>query len=144
MEAPMVFTRVGCIDRDAPTQAWRGGKNKITHVVNCTDNMPCYHEATREVNYHRFDIAAWWQKVKDEETAIVFTTPVLEFVGEAIAKGESVLVHCLAGAHRAGTTGCLLIMHYADMPVKEAIAAAKKLRPVIDPIGTLPDFLNKV
>ena len=26
--------------------------------------------------------------------------------------GESVLVHCLAGAHRAGTTGIISLMHF--------------------------------
>ena len=31
--------------------------------------------------------------------------PVLEFIDDVIKRGESVLVHCLAGAHRAGTTG---------------------------------------
>jgi protein tyrosine phosphatase len=67
----------------------------------------------RARRYGRFDIASWWQKVKDEDSAIAFTTPVLTFVGDAIANGNSVLVHCLAGAHRAGTTGCLVIMHYA-------------------------------
>ena len=45
------------------------------------------------------------------------------------------LVHCLAGAHRAGTTGCMLLMYKAGMPPGEAIKSAKKLRPVIDPIG---------
>ena len=31
--------------------------------------------------------------------------PVLEFINDVINRGQSVLVHCLAGAHRAGTTG---------------------------------------
>ena len=34
-----------------------------------------------------------------------FLKPVLEFINDVINRGESVLVHCLAGAHRAGTTG---------------------------------------
>lgn len=36
----------------------------------------------------------------------VFTRPVFEFIGDALADGKNVMVHCLAGAHRAGTTGC--------------------------------------
>ena len=32
---------------------------------------------------------------------------MLEFINDVINRGESVLVHCLAGAHRAGTTGTL-------------------------------------
>ena len=52
------------------------------------------------------------------------------------------LVHCLAGAHRAGTTGILCLMRYADMNGAEAVAAAKRLRPVIDPIGRFPQLIS--
>ena len=62
---------------------------------------------------------------------------------DAIASGGSVLVHCLAGAHRAGTTGCLLLMHEASMDMRTAITSAKKLRPAIDPIGGLPELLAR-
>lgn len=53
------------------------------------------------------------------------------------------LVHCLAGAHRAGTTGVLLMLHYSDMDVKTAIKTAKSIRSVIDPIGHLPELLER-
>ena len=33
---------------------------------------------------------------------LAFANPMFSFIEEAIGKGESVLVHCLAGAHRAG------------------------------------------
>jgi len=72
-----------------------------------------------------------------------FIRPLITFVDGALAKGENVLVHCLAGAHRAGTTGCLLLMYKAGMPRMEAIRSAKKLRPVIDPIGGLPELLKR-
>ena len=51
------------------------------------------------------------------------------------------LVHCLAGAHRAGTTGVLCILHYSDMDVKTAIKTAKSIRSVIDPADHLPELL---
>ena len=35
-------------------------------------------------------------------------------------------------------------MHYARLDVDEAIATAKRLRRVIDPIGRLPDFLRRL
>ena len=44
-----------------------------------------------------------------------FTNPMFAFIEEAIAGGESVLVHCLAGAHRAGTTGCACLVHFAGL-----------------------------
>lgn len=54
------------------------------------------------------------------------------------------LVHCLAGAHRAGTTGVACLIHYAELEPTEAIRIAKRCRPIIDPIGQLPEFLNRL
>ncbi|CAK0820700.1 unnamed protein product [Prorocentrum cordatum] len=50
-------------------------------------------------------------------------------------------VHCLAGAHRAGTTGVAYTMHAADLDHKTAIAACKACRPIVDPIGDLTSLL---
>ena len=66
------------------------------------------------------------------------------FIEEAISNGESVLVHCLAGAHRAGTTGVSCLIHFADLQVDEASRIAKRCRPIIDPIGQLPEFLKRL
>ena len=33
---------------------------------------------------------------------------------------------------------------FSDLDPPTAIATAKRLRPIIDPIGTLPDFLNRL
>ena len=54
----------------------------ITHVVNCTDNMPLYHQSGGRIQYYRFDIAGHWRHVKDDASAIAFTRPMFEFVGE--------------------------------------------------------------
>jgi protein-tyrosine phosphatase len=39
-----------------------------------------------------------------------FFRPCHDFIDEALNKGENVMVHCLAGAHRAGTTGVSYMM----------------------------------
>lgn len=98
---------------------------------------------------------------------MTFVDPLFAFIDDAISRGESVLVilfckiydiiciyyyyltivlkvHCLAGAHRAGTTGCACLVHYAKLDVPNAITVAKKCRPIIDPIGQLPEFLNRL
>ncbi len=64
------------------------------------------------------------------------------FIDEALVRGQSVLVHCLAGAHRAGTTGCLCLMHYEHLNPTPAIAAARARRSIIDPIDRLPELLD--
>ena len=112
----------------------------ITHVVNCTDNMPLYHPNT--FTYYRFNVS-YWPSFGDLNELTRFLQPLWEFVDGCLAKGENVLVHCLAGAHRAGTTGILCLMRYAGMSSLEAIPTAKRLRPVIDPIGRFPELLRR-
>ena len=77
----------------------------MTAVVNCTTNIDCFH--TGSLDYFTFDVAFWRREVMGRlrgETQ-TFIRPVLEFINDVINRGQSVLVHCLAGAHRAGTTG---------------------------------------
>lgn len=121
--------------------------SNITHVVNCTHGMsaiPNYHPGS--LQYFQFQIADWSSIVKaDDKSLEKFVDPLWAFIDGALGKGEGVLVHCLAGAHRAGTTGVACLMHYGGIrSVGEAIAAAKKVRPIIDPIGRLPAFLERL
>lgn len=117
---------------------------KITHVVNCTDNMPLYHEASGKIKYFRFDITSFYRRVRTDEDAAPFVQPMLDFVGAALEDGKNVMAHCLAGAHRAGTTGCICLMHFAQLSNREAVPVAKRCRPIIDPIGDFPELLAKL
>lgn len=119
-------------------------KNGVTHVVNCTDNMPLYHERDGRITYHRFDITSHYRRVRTDEEAVAFAQPALNFIAAALESGKNVMVHCLAGAHRAGTTGCMSLMYFAGLPRDEAIQTAKKLRPIIDPIGDFPQLLARL
>ena len=101
------------------------------------------------IRYLRFNVAHWSsageasrETPASEADIGRFIRGLFTFVDEALAAGGSVLVHCLAGAHRAGTTGCLLLMWKASLSATDAIQAAKCLRPVINPIGSLPAFLK--
>jgi len=118
--------------------------NQITHVVNCTDNMPLYHERSGRIKYFRFDITSHYRRVHSEDDAIAFVLPMLQFVTTALAEGKNVMAHCLAGAHRAGTTGCLCLMHLARLSRDQAVPIAKRLRPIIDPISDFPVLMDKV
>ena len=121
-------------------------KNHITCVVNCTDCMPNYHQDNSRISYYRFDISAFVHSPKSgdymDKEIKTFISPMLAFVMDAISSGKSVLVHCLAGAHRAGTTGIALLMVFGEMNQNVATATAKRLRDVINPIGNLPNFLS--
>lgn len=115
----------------------------IECVVNCTDDLPNFHEGGA-ARYLRFDIAMWHRHTDGTDGSVQrFVAPFFAFVDAALARGASVLVHCLAGAHRAGTAAVLLLMHKHGWDAASAIAAAKTLRPIINPIGHLPGLLHR-
>lgn len=126
-----------------------GSTEGLTHVLNCTDDLPNYCEATSPgLRYMRFNVAMWqaagdMSRGRPASKAEIgqWLQSMFAFVDDALQSGGSVLVHCLAGAHRAGTTGVLLLMYKAQLDPPSAIAAAKALRPAIDPIGGLPGVL---
>ena len=105
--------------------------------------LPNYFEAEAGMSYLRFPINLWMQRVtgctpgpsnhstlrarpapralharSTPESILDFLKPFFDFVDKAVDSGGSVLVHCVAGAHRAGTAGCLLLMHYHQLAVK--------------------------
>mmetsp|Transcript_21746 Transcript_21746/g.36378 ORF Transcript_21746/g.36378 Transcript_21746/m.36378 type:complete len:199 (-) Transcript_21746:245-841(-) len=118
----------------------------ITHIVNCTygdSKIPDYHRG--KLNYYNFAISHWQGFTNSTNASILgFAGPLFQFINSAVSAGESVLIHCLAGAHRAGTTGVACLIHYAGLDVQTAIVTAKRLRPIIDPIGQLPEFLHRL
>lgn len=107
---------------------------KITHVVNCTDDLGNYCATNPGMSYLRFNVSYWMScgesrsttRKSDADIVDWLYASVFAFVDAALAKGENVLVHCLAGAHRAGTTGILLLMYKVGLGAVEATAAAKE------------------
>ena len=98
-------------------------------------------EVEKRLESHR--VIAVEDKVSEQTSLATHLNECMDYIHECRASGGKVLVHCLAGAHRAGTTGCLLLMKYGNLPHAEAVATAKKLRPVIDPIGRFPELLRR-
>lgn len=120
--------------------------HNIISVVNCTSGpsqLPNYHDG--KMNYYIFPVTYWSQHATEtNESILAFSDPLFQFIDRALLQGGSVLVHCLAGAHRAGTTGCACLIHYAGLGASDAIAVAKRCRRIIDPIGMLPEFLTRL
>ena len=54
------------------------------------------------------------------------------------------MVHCLAGAHRAGTTGVSYLMKAGRMKYMQARQIAKSRRPAVDPFANLEELLYKL
>ena len=61
-----------------------------------------------------------------------------------LAEGRSVLIHCLAGAHRAGSAGIACLMRLEGLDLAAATARAQAARPIIDPIHYLSFLLTQL
>ena len=114
-------------------------------IVFCQDGdgtMAFQHDPA--FTYLAFPIGRWRTVLpsKTAEAAGAFFSPLFKFVDESLAAGQPVLIHCLAGAHRAGTAGIACLMHLCDLDAKPAIATAKLARPAINPIGDFPNLLK--
>lgn len=118
----------------------------VTRIVNCqTSDGACWHEADPAFRYLRFPIGTWRGTLAanaDDAAVLAYFAQLFDFVDAETAAGNNVLIHCLAGAHRAGTCGVACLMHCVGFDARTAVRAAKRLRPAIDPIGSFPMLLG--
>ncbi len=73
-----------------------------------------------------------------------FYQPLFQFVEQALKDGKNVMVHCLAGAHRAGTSGISCVMYFMKVNAMQAVGYVRERRPIVDPIGSFPDLLKRL
>eukprot|EP00746_Dinoflagellata_sp_MGD_P082831 gnl/MRDRNA2_/MRDRNA2_32918_c0_seq1.p1 gnl/MRDRNA2_/MRDRNA2_32918_c0~~gnl/MRDRNA2_/MRDRNA2_32918_c0_seq1.p1 ORF type:complete len:824 (-),score=167.95 gnl/MRDRNA2_/MRDRNA2_32918_c0_seq1:41-2311(-) len=118
--------------------------NGISCIVNCQDDCtPNFFENEPGISYKRFTVEWWWtQQGNDTPEGIsqFFREPLL-WIDKHVSEGRGVLIHCLAGAHRAGAVGVAYLMHATGAKVKEATLVAQKRRPIIELCGSLEDLL---
>jgi len=120
--------------------------NSITHVVNCMNRSGVNKQSG--IEYFNFHVERWNKIVASKQqipfvpsaasaaSTVEFFEPVWRFIREAVDGGGSVLIHCFAGMHRAGTTAVSFLMHMSPgLRASEAITRAQECRPVIDPRG---------
>ena len=122
-------------------------KHRIANVINAQDvDTENFHEHDPAFTYLRFPIAHWWSAPDINTTAgvLAFYRPLFAFVKEKLGKGENVMVHCLAGAHRAGTSGVSCVMYFLGLGAVDAVKYVKERRPIVDPIGGFPDLLSRL
>jgi len=118
----------------------------INNVVNCQGARSANNfEGEPGFFYKRFQVAHWRHMVhKYSCSALEFAMPTFKFIDAALARGEGTLIHCLAGAHRAGTTTVAFLMYKRQLSQRRALEIAKELRPVINPMAGLVDFLDTI
>lgn len=118
-------------------------QHKIRRVVVCLEDNERPFGAEADFNYLHFPVADWalYSSVTSGVGIARFCAPFLGFVADNLAQGNSVIVHCLAGAHRAGTSGILCLMYLRGLDAATATREAKSKRGVIDPIAHLKKLL---
>lgn len=122
-------------------------QNDITCIVNCTSDMPLtFQGRDQSISYFRFNIYRFMStlNLSTHRGVLEFFLPVFDWIDACVAAGKNVLIHCLAGAHRAGTTGVAYTMHAANLDHRTAILACKTCRPIVDPIGDLTELLAQL
>eukprot|EP00446_Apocalathium_sp_SHHI-4_P016491 CAMPEP_0177203948 /NCGR_PEP_ID=MMETSP0367-20130122/28085_1 /TAXON_ID=447022 ORGANISM="Scrippsiella hangoei-like, Strain SHHI-4" /NCGR_SAMPLE_ID=MMETSP0367 /ASSEMBLY_ACC=CAM_ASM_000362 /LENGTH=499 /DNA_ID=CAMNT_0018652609 /DNA_START=55 /DNA_END=1557 /DNA_ORIENTATION=- len=134
------ITDLNKLSRDASmSTAWCRGE--ILHGVDAAAAHPVY-EVALDAALSKVHHIVGTVGVLDDAMAVeahlhgigAGIAQVMEFVRKAVDGGGNVLIHCFAGAHRAGTTGVAFLMHAEEgLGAKSALAAAQRLRPVIDP-----------
>merc|ERR1712018_1760 len=73
------------------------------------------------------------RKIEAKNNARDTTENLFQFIDTSLEQGESVLIHCAAGMHRAGATTVLFLMHTMNCDYENALKEAQFRRPVINP-----------
>jgi hypothetical protein len=106
-------------NREAARDLGRLRQAGITHIVNCTCELPNYHEG-------QFVYLALGLSDPDPELETHFPA-VFSFIDEARRGGGRVLVHCFAAISRSPSVVLAYLCHLGD-PLEEA---ARKLGAVV-------------
>ena len=116
----------GC---DVPgDEDWLLAQN-IKLVVNCTSNLarPAWVGDPHMPNWVRFAVTyAITRPDTSVGTLSRMWEPLWKCVDQAKAAGGSILIHCNAGAHRAGLVGSSIAMRELGLTPKDAVAHARR------------------
>ena len=86
-----------------------------------------YHQKNPKFTYLRFSIGNHYASPWDLDThegMLRFMNPLFHFIEKTLGNGQNVLIHCLAGAHRAGTAAVSWLMYADKLTAEKAIKLA--------------------
>ncbi|ELU11441.1 hypothetical protein CAPTEDRAFT_104600 [Capitella teleta] len=98
----------------------------ITHIINCTMEVPCVQMP---------DMQCTQIKVSDTPGARlgVHFDRAADIIRQVQQKGGRVLVHCVAGVSRSATLCIVYLMKYSRMSLRDSYLFVKSKRPIIRP-----------
>mmetsp|Transcript_27218 Transcript_27218/g.65544 ORF Transcript_27218/g.65544 Transcript_27218/m.65544 type:complete len:267 (+) Transcript_27218:37-837(+) len=116
----------------------------ITRIVNCMGGCPNFFAHQPHMEYRNFEVAEWIRafSAKGHAGLLDLFMPLLNWVGMQLAQGRNVLIHCLAGAHRAGSTSVAFVMLAEGLDFQSGYRQVKQKRPVVHPISHLSTMLT--
>ena len=99
-------------------------ENKINIIVNCSNNIPFYHETTK--NYR---IAVDDNLEKDQIDKLYKYIPkIIPIIHNHLLNNDKILVHCYAGKQRSASIICSYLLKYTDMKLSQCIEIIKTKR----------------
>jgi len=116
-------------------------RNNITHIVNCTPDLPCkWEDKYRYLRVKILDLPS--------EHIIKYFNPVSKFIDEAVKQNGNVLVHCSAGISRSPTFVLSYMIQYNNMHFQDAYTKMQSLRKIVAPnvsfLGQLLEFEKRI
>ena len=112
-------------------------RKNIGLVINCTT-----HKAKPDWAGQPDTPALAVMAVGDEVYSAMQTTgilplldPLLKRIHDLLTSNVSVMIHCRAGVHRAGTLGVILAMHFLGLNPADALMHVRERRPMTNVEG---------
>ena len=103
-----------------------------------------WFENDEKFEYMRFPISSHTKSPFDMKQAsgiLKFFYPVFDLIERKTNSGQNVLIHCIAGAHRSGSTGVAWLIYEGNLSADKATELAKSKRSIIDPWAGFFDTL---
>jgi protein-tyrosine phosphatase len=99
-------------------------ENDITVVVNCSKDIPFYHNHTKNYRIAVDDNL----KKKEIDKFYEYLPKIIPIVHNHLLNNDRVLVHCYAGKQRSASIVCCYLLTYGDMDFFKSIESIKTKR----------------
>ncbi len=106
-------------------------------VICCA---PDHHVACGRTPTMVFDVA----RLESSPEGLVLLKELLSFASEHLNSGRGIMMHCLAGRHRAASSMAILLLISSKMPAWEAIRCVERHRMEANIYGKLRRTVNSV
>ncbi|KAJ1310975.1 hypothetical protein OPQ81_009484 [Rhizoctonia solani] len=105
----------------------------VKYVVSCMRGKVRVHETMRRYQIPLDDT--------EEQDVLAYLPATIAFIQKALASGDGVLIHCMAGMSRSATIAAAYLMYSQGLDPAGALELIREVRPTIQPN---PSFLHQL